>query len=141
MCPVTLDIKSEVKSENDVIDLTSPLPKTHQKCPQMRQPLIDASQEVIDISSSLEAEAPLKKIKLEIKVVVKENAKLEDTARQVAIMRQLKVTKVEYMDKIPWCWLVLEERVAYVLDLSGKDCDWVDSKGKQSAWIGLFMSM
>ena len=33
-------------------------------------------------------------------------------------------------DELPCCWPMLEEHVAYVLDLSSEEWEWMNSKGK-----------
>ena len=44
----------------------------------------------------------------------------------VKITRQLKVTGIEEIQKIPCCWPIKEKVVAYVLDLSSNVCQWLD---------------
>ena len=54
----------------------------------------------------------------------------QDGAEQVIITRLLKVSKVQYINELPHCWPMLEELVAYVLNLSGEEWEWMNSKGK-----------
>ena len=74
-----------------------------------------------------------KKIKTEVGLgaVVKMEIILgQDGVEQVIMTQLLKVSKVRYINELPCCWPMLEELVAYVLDLSGEEQEWMNSKGK-----------
>ncbi|KAF8583090.1 hypothetical protein K439DRAFT_1617794 [Ramaria rubella] len=102
--------------------------KTHQL-------LADLSQEVIVISSDSEDEPPQNKVKIELASEIKNEPLIsyeseDDVFVEIAIIRQLKVSKMEHLKAIPRCWPVWEQHTAFILDLSQDDREWENSENE-----------
>ncbi|KAF8586349.1 hypothetical protein K439DRAFT_1615188 [Ramaria rubella] len=97
--------------------------------------LADLSQEVIVISSDSEDEPPQKKVKIELASEIKNEPLIsyeseDDAFMEIAITCQLKVSKMEHLKAIPWCWPVQEQHTAFILDLSQDDREWENSENE-----------
>ncbi|KAF8579591.1 hypothetical protein K439DRAFT_1620423 [Ramaria rubella] len=127
----------QCKSKNTPSKVLGPQPacQTRVKHRKTRQLLTDLSQEVIVISSEDEDEPPQKKVKIELASEIKNEPLIlyeseDDVFMEIAITRQLKVSKMEHLKAIPRCWPVREQCTAFILDLSQDDQEWENSENE-----------
>ncbi|KAF8581715.1 hypothetical protein K439DRAFT_1618843 [Ramaria rubella] len=142
----------KIEAQNSVIDLTDPplTCQTCKKCRATRPPLEDDLQEIKSGHSAMivpkgnlkdeeEVHLPQRNIKAEHGVVPQPTIdpeahmaehEMKPGVGSVAITRLQKLTRIEHMMALPWCWPIPTEPVAYVLDLRGDDCNWLNAEGE-----------
>ncbi|KAF8580703.1 hypothetical protein K439DRAFT_1619639 [Ramaria rubella] len=126
----------QCKSKNTPSKVLRPQPACQMcvKCWKPRQLLADLLQEVIVISSDSEDEPPQKKVKIKLASKIQNEPLIldesEDVFMEIAITRQLKVSKTEHLKAIPRCWPVWEQHTAFILDLSQDNQEWENSENE-----------